>query len=100
MLGHKVRQELFSNINPLGEYVRIGGERYRVIGVMDSKGQILGFDMDDIVYIPAARALEMFNPVKKLRMRYTTKVEMVKRNRSRNNMAYPYLLANAITGSS
>lgn len=61
VLGHKVRQELFSNINPLGEYVRIGGERYRVIGVMDSKGQILGFDMDDIVYIPAARALEMFN---------------------------------------
>jgi putative ABC transport system permease protein len=32
-----------------------------VIGVMESKGQILGFDMDDTVYIPAARALEMFN---------------------------------------
>lgn len=61
VLGQKVRQELFSNINPLGEYVRIGGERYRVIGVMEGKGQVLGFDMDDIVYIPAARALEMFN---------------------------------------
>ena len=61
VLGQKVRQELFSNVNPLGEYVRIGGERYRVIGVMEAKGQILGFDMDDIVYIPAARALEMFN---------------------------------------
>ena len=61
VLGHKVRQELFSNVNPLGGYVRIGGERYRVIGVMESKGQVLGFDMDDIVYIPAARALEMFN---------------------------------------
>jgi len=61
VLGYKVRQELFSNENPLGGYVRIGGERYRVIGVMESKGQILGFDMDDIVYIPAARALEMFN---------------------------------------
>lgn len=61
VLGHKVRQELFSGENPLGGYVRIGGERYRVIGVMEAKGQILGFDMDDIVYIPAARALEMFN---------------------------------------
>ena len=61
VLGQKVRQELFSNVNPLGEYMRIGGERYRVIGVMEAKGQILGFDMDDIVYIPAARALEMFN---------------------------------------
>lgn len=61
VLGQKLRQELFSNVNPLGEYVRIGGERYRVIGVMEGKGQVLGFDMDDIVYIPAARALEMFN---------------------------------------
>jgi putative ABC transport system permease protein len=61
VLGQKLRQELFSNLNPLGEYVRIGGERYRVIGVMEAKGQVLGFDMDDIVYIPAARALEMFN---------------------------------------
>ena len=61
VLGSKVRQELFTAENPLGKYVRIGGERYRVIGVMESKGQILGFDMDDIVYIPAARALEMFN---------------------------------------
>jgi len=61
VLGQKLRQELFSNANPLGEYIRVGGERYRVIGVMESKGQVLGFDMDDIVYIPAARALEMFN---------------------------------------
>jgi len=61
VLGQKVRQELFSSVNPLGEYIRVGGERYRVIGVMESKGQVLGFDMDDIVYIPAARALEMFN---------------------------------------
>jgi len=61
VLGQKLRQELFSNVNPLGEYVRVGGERFRVIGVMEAKGQVLGFDMDDIVYIPAARALEMFN---------------------------------------
>jgi len=61
VLGQKLRQELFTNVNPLGDYVRIGGERYRVIGVMEAKGQVLGFDMDDIVYIPAARALEMFN---------------------------------------
>ena len=61
VLGIKVRDELFKGVNPLGEYVRIGGERYRVIGVMQPKGQILGFDMDDMVYIPASRAQEMFN---------------------------------------
>jgi putative ABC transport system permease protein len=32
-----------------------------VIGVMESKGQILGMDMDDTVFIPAARAMELFN---------------------------------------
>ena len=28
---------------------------------MQSKGQVLGFDLDDTVFIPVARALEMFN---------------------------------------
>jgi putative ABC transport system permease protein len=41
--------------------MRVGGERYRVIGVMEAKGDVLGFDMDDAVYIPVGRALEMFN---------------------------------------
>lgn len=61
VLGAKVRQELYGDSNPLGSYMRVGGQRYRVIGVMEPKGQILGFDLDDTVYIPAARALELFN---------------------------------------
>jgi putative ABC transport system permease protein len=61
VLGSRVRDELFKSENPLGKPVRIGGERYRVIGLMESKGQMLGFDLDDAVYIPVARALAMFN---------------------------------------
>jgi putative ABC transport system permease protein len=61
VLGSKVRQELYGNTNPLGSRIDIGGSRFRVIGVMESKGQVLGFDLDDAVYIPAARALELFN---------------------------------------
>jgi len=61
VLGSKLRNELFGGESPLGEIVRIAGERYRVIGVMESKGQFLGFDLDDTVYIPTARALAMFN---------------------------------------
>lgn len=61
VLGYKVKQELFANKNPLGERIRIGGNRYRIIGVMEPKGQVLGFDLDDTVYIPAARGLELFN---------------------------------------
>lgn len=61
VLGSKVQRELFSDAPSLGRRVRIGGERYRVVGVMASKGQLLGFDLDDAVYVPVARALDMFD---------------------------------------
>ena len=49
VLGAKVARELFGGDNPLGSRIRAGGERYRVVGVMQSKGQVLGFDLDDTV---------------------------------------------------
>ncbi|PKO42384.1 MAG: peptide ABC transporter permease [Betaproteobacteria bacterium HGW-Betaproteobacteria-22] len=61
VLGSKLRQELFGHENPLGARVRIGGLHFRVIGVMAPKGQFLGIDLDDTAYIPAERALELFN---------------------------------------
>jgi putative ABC transport system permease protein len=61
VLGSRVKEELFGNRIPLGEIVRVGGSRVRVIGVMESKGQLLGFDLDDAVYIPAAKSMELFN---------------------------------------
>jgi putative ABC transport system permease protein len=61
VLGHRLNRELFRGANPLGKRIRIGGERYRAIGVMAAKGQLLGFDLDDAVYIPAPKALAMFN---------------------------------------
>ena len=61
VLGSKLKTELFGSANPLGQLIRIGGSRYRIIGVMESKGQILGMDFDDTVYIPVARAMELFN---------------------------------------
>ncbi|OIP51431.1 MAG: peptide ABC transporter permease [Deltaproteobacteria bacterium CG_4_10_14_3_um_filter_60_8] len=61
VLGSKVRHELFGNDQALGRRVRIGGESFRIIGSMAPKGQMLGFDLDDAVYIPTAKALAMFN---------------------------------------
>jgi len=61
VLGSKLRQELFGSRSPLGERIRIGGARFLVVGVMESKGQVLGFDLDDTAYIPAARSLALFN---------------------------------------
>lgn len=61
VLGSRVKQELFRESSGLGQLIRVAGERYRVIGVMESKGQMLGFDLDDAVYIPTLRAMSLFN---------------------------------------
>ncbi len=61
VLGSKVRSELFGTENPLGKRVRIGSESFRVIGIRESKGQPLGFDLDDAAYIPTHKAMALFN---------------------------------------
>lgn len=61
VLGAKAHSELFGSANPLGAILQVGGSRFRVIGVMAAKGQVLGFDLDDTVFIPTMRALEVFN---------------------------------------
>lgn len=61
VLGPRLKRELFGADNALGAFVRIGSQRFRVIGVMEPKGQILGFDIDDAAYIPVARGMRLFN---------------------------------------
>jgi putative ABC transport system permease protein len=60
VLGATAYRELYGGDNALGERIRVGGQRYRVVGVMEPKGEMLGIDLDDTVYIPAARGLELF----------------------------------------
>jgi putative ABC transport system permease protein len=61
VLGPKLARELFGETSPLGEVVRISGRRFRVSGVMQPKGQMMGFDVDDIAIVPVASALALFN---------------------------------------
>ena len=61
VLGAKVANELFGEQSPLGQRVRVGGWSLLVIGVMEPKGQLLGFDLDDAAYLPVATGLELFN---------------------------------------
>jgi putative ABC transport system permease protein len=61
VLGAKLKHELFGADNALGERVRLGGQSFRVIGVLAEKGQFLGIDLDDTAFVPAARAMELFN---------------------------------------
>jgi putative ABC transport system permease protein len=61
VLGPKLARELFGAQSPLGRFVRVAGTRFRVVGVMQSKGQILGFDIDDAAYVPVATGMRLFN---------------------------------------
>lgn len=61
VIGANIRNELFGAHAALGQWLRIGDRRYRVIGILASKGQSLGIDVSDIVIIPVASAQSLFN---------------------------------------
>jgi putative ABC transport system permease protein len=61
VIGPKIAQELFGGENPLGEALRVGEDRFRVIGVLAPRGASLGRDLDDTVHVPVIRAMKMFN---------------------------------------
>ena len=61
VLGPKMRDELFYDTNALGQIVRVNSERFRVIGVLPPKGDFLGMDLDDAIYIPIGKFQTMFN---------------------------------------
>ncbi len=61
VLGSKLKKELFGNQKALGQWIRISDRRFRVIGILRSRGQSLGTDMSDIAIIPVASAQSLFN---------------------------------------
>jgi putative ABC transport system permease protein len=61
VLGSKLAAELFPGGDPVGQVVRVGDWRMRVIGVLEPRGQQLGLDMDDVVIVPVATAMKMLN---------------------------------------
>ena len=61
VLGKALTDDLFPGQDPVGEVVRIGDFRMRVIGVMEPKGVTFGLDLDDIAMVPVATGMRMFN---------------------------------------
>ncbi len=61
VIGAKVASELFGPRQVLGEWLRIGDRRFRIIGVLARQGASLGFNTDEIVVVPVASAQALFN---------------------------------------
>jgi putative ABC transport system permease protein len=59
VIGVDVRDELRMPKNPIGEYLLIGREWFRVVGLLEKRGEIFGFSQDNRVFIPfsVARSL-------------------------------------------
>ena len=61
VIGAKIRDDVFGIESPLGQLIRLGDRRFRVVGVMASTGQGLGMNTDEVVFVPVATAQAMFN---------------------------------------
>ena len=55
VLGHEAADKLFETADPIGQEVRLGGQRFEVVGVLAAKGQVLGQSFDGIALIPLSR---------------------------------------------
>lgn len=73
VLGAKVKEEIFGAESPLGRFVRLGDRRFRVVGVIAPKGEFVGVDMDEMVFIPVASAQALFDLTSLLRIGVMTR---------------------------
>ena len=56
LLGSEIASTLFSLVEPVGETIKINGDKYKVIGVLTTKGTQMGNDIDNMIIIPFTTA--------------------------------------------
>jgi putative ABC transport system permease protein len=52
VLGPKIKEKFFNDEDPIGKYIKIRKLKLRVIGVMEERGDVIGIDYDNMIYIP------------------------------------------------
>ena len=73
VVGSTIVKNLFGNEDPVGKDIRVKNIPFRIIGVLESKGNSsMGEDQDDVVYIPYTTAMERVQGVDYLRMVYVS----------------------------
>jgi len=60
LIGADVRDNLFRNRNALGERIRIDGQFYTVVGVIEAKGSAFGQSLDNFVLLPYTRLASIY----------------------------------------
>lgn len=62
LLGVKIAKELFGSTDPINKRIKLGGQTYTVLGVLESKGGGFGGpSFDDYVYVPLNTLFDNFS---------------------------------------
>ncbi|HKJ72325.1 MAG TPA: ABC transporter permease [Gammaproteobacteria bacterium] len=61
VIGRTIKHELFGPEPALGQWLRVGDRRFRVIGIIAQQGQQLGLALDELVLIPVSSAQALYN---------------------------------------
>ncbi|MDP1688743.1 MAG: ABC transporter permease [bacterium] len=56
VIGYKVKEKLFGYSDAVGENITIKGKKFRVQGVLPSKGQVAFLNFDELIMIPYSTA--------------------------------------------
>ena len=62
VLGYSLAQELFGDVDPIGQVVTVGNTKLTVIGVMAEKGLVGDTDYDSRLYTPITVVFQKFTP--------------------------------------
>jgi len=60
VMGREVLRKLECDETLVGDYVHLDGQRFQVIGLLESKGSFMGENQDELVCIPWTTALKMY----------------------------------------
>lgn len=64
IIGANVKKELFGSSDALGEKIKIGNKKFKVVGILAKKGQVSFFDFDETAVVPYTTAQEYIFGIK------------------------------------
>jgi len=56
VLGYKIKEDLFGEEDPIGQFIRIQKTNFRVVGVAEEQGMQMFMNLDEVIYLPVTTA--------------------------------------------